>query len=156
MSGRKPPRGSVTKAPGPAYFLGETTRRDFEETARARRDDFHALRKEQRWTASVYLAPYIVELRLKYKICEFLQVSLLPAPCKTHDLIMLLIYCGKYETEFRTNPVIAANLTHLNQIHRDEAWRYKPPDPSHKTTSDRIDGYLFDPTDGIIDGWLGI
>jgi hypothetical protein len=43
---------------------------EFEQLARDRKEDFEALRDKGRWTASVYIGPYIVEARLQFKICD--------------------------------------------------------------------------------------
>src|SRR5262245_28033612 len=86
-----------------------TTEKDFEQLARDRKEDFEALRREQRWTASVYLAPYIVKAWLKAKICEQLNFDTLPAIFKTHDLIVLTMYAGLMKT-IEAMPEILENL----------------------------------------------
>ena len=131
------------------------TRKDeFEQLARERKEDFDALRKVGRWTASVYIGPYIVEARLKFKICEALKLERLPAILKTHDLYALAIYAGMLE-ELKALPKIFDNFGRINIIHADAAWRYKIVDPSHQATSDRLTEWLFNLNDGVMT-WLGL
>jgi hypothetical protein len=47
-----------------------TTKDEFAQLARDRKRDFELLRSQGQWTTSVYIGGYIVEARLKYKICE--------------------------------------------------------------------------------------
>lgn len=68
-----------------------TSKADFEQLARDRKEDFEALRREQRWTASVYLGPYIVEARLKAKICE--QLNHINWPIRHIKLIQIICRC---------------------------------------------------------------
>jgi len=62
-----------------------TRKAEFEQLARDRKEDFEALRDKGRWTASIYIGPYIVEARLKFKVCEVLKLEQLPAVLKTHE-----------------------------------------------------------------------
>ncbi len=131
-----------------------TSRTDFEQLARDRKEDFEALQREQRWTASVYLGPYIVEARLKAKICEQLNQDMLPAIFKTHDLIVLTIYAGLTKP-LETVPRIFENLRNINTLHREAAWRYQLSNPAHQVDSNKMWNWLFDPPNGVMT-WLGL
>jgi hypothetical protein len=131
-----------------------TLKAEFGQLAKDRKEDFEALRKQGRWTASVYLGPYIVEARLKFKICEVLKLERLPAILKTHDLYALLIYAGLLE-EIKALPNVFANFNSINIIHAEVAWRYIVADPSHQSTSDDLNDWLFNSNDGVMT-WLGL
>jgi hypothetical protein len=131
-----------------------TFKAEFEKLARDRKEDFEALRKEGRWTASVYIGPYIVEARLKFKVCEVLKLERLPAILKTHDLNALLIYAGLLD-ELKSLPRVFANFNSINVIHAEVAWRYIVADPTHQRTSDNLTDWLFNSKDGVMT-WLGL
>ncbi len=131
-----------------------TQKSEFESLARDRKEDFEALREKGRWTASVYLGPYIVEARLKYKICEALKLNLLPAVLKTHDLSALAIFAGLWG-ELNALPGISDNFKKIRRLHLDTEWRYQAADPSHKANSDWLNDWLFNSNDGVIT-WLGL
>lgn len=131
-----------------------TRKVEFEQLARDRKEDFAALRDKGRWTASVYLGPYIVEARLKFKICEALKLEQLPVIFKTHDLYALTIYTSLLD-DLKAIPKIFANFNKINEIHQNVAWRYKVAEPSHQSDSDRLNECLFNPIDGVMT-WLGL
>ena len=131
-----------------------TTRDEFAQLARDRKADFDLLRSQGQWTTSVYIGGYIVETRLKYKICERLDVDNLPAIFKTHNLLALIIFAGLSKS-LKTHPSIEDNLLKINQIHSDSSWRYKCHDSIHQTDSEKLNHWLFDPNDGVIT-WLGL
>ena len=131
-----------------------TRKIEFQQLALDRKDDFEALRKQGRWTASVYIGPYIVETRLKFKVCDVLKLERLPAILKTHDLNALLIYAGLLD-ELKAMPHIFANFNRINDIHQEVAWRYKVAAPFHQVDSDKLSDWLFNPNDGVMT-WLGL
>ncbi len=132
----------------------DTSADEFSQAARNRAEDFRALRAAGRWTASVYLGPYIVELRLKHLVCTHLRVANLPTALKVHELGTLMIYCGKQQ-EFATQPpALQQSFQKLASIH-EAGWRYKSHAPSHKDDSDNLHGWLFDEKSGILN-WLGV
>jgi len=131
-----------------------TFKTEFAQLARDRKEDFEALRKQGRWTASVYIGPYIVEARLKFKICDVLKLERLPAILKTHDLNALLIYAGLLD-ELKAMPKVFDNFAKINDVHENVEWRYKVANPLHQATSDRLKEWLFNPNDGVIT-WLGL
>jgi hypothetical protein len=92
----------------------------------------------------VYVGGYIVEARLKYKICELLNEDNLPAIFKTHNLLALSIFAGLSKT-LQAHPRIEDNLWKINQYHSDSSWRYKCHDPVHQHDSDKLNEWLFDP-----------
>ncbi|MEK7728721.1 MAG: hypothetical protein AAB354_09935 [candidate division KSB1 bacterium] len=131
-----------------------TRKAEFEQLARDRKDDFEALRERGRWTASVYLGPYIVEARLKFKICELLKLKQLPAVLKTHDLVALAIFAGLWE-ELHALAKVYENFRKINHLHENAVWRYRVAVPSHKTASNNMNDWLCNPIDGVMT-WLSI
>jgi hypothetical protein len=131
-----------------------TLKAEFEQLAKDRRDDFEALRKEGRWTASVYIGPYIVETRLKFKVCEKLKLEQLPAVLKTHDILALVIFAGLLD-ELNALPNLFANLKKIDRLHKETVWRYKVAEPLHQGVSNDLYDWLFNPNDGVIT-WLGL
>jgi hypothetical protein len=131
-----------------------TLKAEFEQLARDRKEDFEALRKQGRWTASVYLGPYILETRLKFKICEKLRLEQLPLVLKTHDLLALVIFAGLLD-ELNALPNVFTNLKKIDRVHKETVWRYKVADPSHLAASNDLNDWLFNPNDGVIT-WLGL
>jgi hypothetical protein len=131
-----------------------TTKDEFAQLARDRKSDFDLLRNQGQWTTSVYVGGYIVEARLKYKICELLDVDNLPAIFKTHNLLALIIFAGLSKA-LKALPQIENNLQQVNDIHSDSSWRYICHNLAHKTESDDLNDWLFHPTDGVIT-WLGL
>jgi len=129
-----------------------TTRDEFAQLARDRKNDFDLLRSQGQWTTSVYIGGYIVEARLKCKICELPEVDNLPAIFKTHNLLALIIFAGLTKA-LKARPAIENNLLKINQYHSDSSWRYKCHDPAHQYDSDKLNEWLFDPNDGVIT-WL--
>ncbi len=131
-----------------------TRKAEFEQLARDRKEDFDALREKGRWTASVYIGPYIVEARLKFKICDVLKLEHLPAVLKTHDLRGLIIFAG-LANELETMPNLQDNFKKITDIHKEVVYRYKAADPSHQADSNELYDWLFNPNDGVIT-WLGL
>lgn len=131
-----------------------TNKSEFEQLSRDRKEDFDALREKGRWTASVYLGPYIVEARLKFKICDVLKLEKLPAILKTHDLNALVIYAG-LKDELKSLPEVFASFSSINTIHAEVSWRYKIADPSHQVDSDNLKAWLFNSKYGVMT-WLGL
>ena len=131
-----------------------TRKAEFEQLARDRKEDFEALRDKGRWTASVYIGPYIVEARLKFKICDVLKLERLPAVLKTHDLFALAIFAGLWD-ELNALPRVYKNFRKINRLHENTAWRYKAADPSHQADSNDMNDWLFNPNDGVMT-WLKI
>jgi len=129
-----------------------TKKADFEQLARDRKKDFDALQRQKRWTASVYIGPYIVEAWLKSKICERLNFETLPAVFKTHDLIVLAMYAGLMKS-IKATPGVFENLAVINTFHRDSTWRYKVADQSHQTDSNKMRDWLFHSQHGVMT-WL--
>jgi len=129
-----------------------TFKAEFEQLAKDRKEDFEALRKQGRWTASVYIGPYIVEARLKFKVCEALKLEQLPAVLKTHDLFALVIFAGLLD-ELNALPQVRKNFKKIHRLHENTAWRYRIADPLHQTNSDRLNKWLFNPNDGVMT-WL--
>jgi hypothetical protein len=131
-----------------------TRKAEFEQLARDRKEDFDALREKARWTASVYIGPYIVEARLKFKVCEALKLEQLPAVLKTHNLLALVIFAGLLD-ELKALPKVFDNFKKINRLHENMVWRYKVADPAHQVYSKRLYNWLFDPTNGVM-VWLGL
>jgi hypothetical protein len=132
----------------------QTTKDEFAQVARDRKADFDLLRSQGQWTTSVYLGGYIVEARLKFKICERLDVDRLPAIFKIHDLLALIIYAGISKT-ITAVPEVYKNLSRINAVHHETTWRYKAVDQQDKVVSDNMNEWLFHPQDGVIT-WLGL
>jgi hypothetical protein len=131
-----------------------TTKDEFAQLARDRKNDFDLLRSQGQWTTSVYIGGYIVEARLKYKICERLDVDRLPAILKTHNLKALVVFAGLSKA-LKAHPRVERNLRKINRIHANAVWRYKCFDQLHQHDSDRLNNWLFHPKDGVIT-WLGL
>jgi hypothetical protein len=131
-----------------------TTKNEFAQLARDRKRDFDLLRSQGQWTTSVYIGGYIVEARLKYKICELLDVDRLPAIFKTHNLSALIIFAG-LSKPLQALPRVERNLQKIHRIHVDTVWRYKSSSPLHQRDSDRLNNWLFHPNNGVIT-WLGL
>jgi hypothetical protein len=131
-----------------------TRKTEFEQLARDRKEDFEALREKGRWTTSVYLGPYIVEARLKFKICDVLKLEQLPMIFKTHDLYALAIYTSLLD-ELKAIPRVFANFNKINELHQNVTWRYQVAALSHQAESDRLNECLFNLNDGVMT-WLGL
>jgi hypothetical protein len=127
---------------------------EFAQLAKDRKEDFEALREKSRWTASVYIGPYIVETRLKFKVCETLKLAQLPAVLKTHDIFALVIFSGLLD-ELKKLPKVYKNLMKIHRLHKDTAWRYKTAEPLHHGASNNLNDWLFNPKDGVMT-WLGL
>jgi len=131
-----------------------TFKTEFEQLAKDRKEDFEALRRQGRWTASVYIGPYIVETRLKFKVCEVLKLERLPLVLKTHNLLALAIFAGLLD-EVNAMPIVFDNFKKIDRLHKDTVWRYKIADPLHQSVSNDLNDWLFNPKDGVI-SWLGL
>lgn len=131
-----------------------TRKVEFEQLARDRKEDFEALRAKGRWTASVYIGPYIVEARLKFKVCEVLKLEQLPAVLKTHDLFGLVIFAG-LRSELEALPLLYDNFKKIADIHKEVVYRYEVADSSHQIGSNNLYDWLFNPNDGVMT-WLGL
>jgi len=131
-----------------------TFKTEFAQLARDRKEDFEALRKQGRWTASVYLGPYIVEARLKFKVCEVLKLERLPLVLKTHNLFALIIFAGLFN-ELEASPFLYDNFKKIAEIHKEVIYRYQVADSSHQTASDNLNNWLFNPNNGVMT-WLGL
>ena len=131
-----------------------TRKVEFEQLARDRKEDFEALREKTRWTASVYMGPYIVEARLKFKVCEVLKLERLPAILKTHDLVALAIFAGVWD-ELNALPKVYQNFRKINGLHENTVWRYQIANPSHQADSNDMNEWLFNSNDGV-KTWLNI
>ncbi|MCI0693418.1 hypothetical protein L0337_15610 [candidate division KSB1 bacterium] len=118
-----------------------TRKAEFEQLARDRKEDFEALRERARWTASVYMGPYIVEARLKFKICEALKLEQLPAVLKTHNLLALVIFAGLLD-ELKALPKVFNNFKKVNRLHENMVWRYQVADPAHQVYSKRLHNWF--------------
>lgn len=129
-----------------------TRKAEFEQLARERKLDFEALREKERWTASIYLGPYIVEARLKFKICENLETDRLPAILKTHDLFALAIFAG-LRHELDSRPAVLDNFKKIHRFHENVEYRYKIAAASHQADSSNLNDWLFNPHTGVIT-WL--
>jgi len=103
---------------------------------------------------SVCRISYIVEARLKFKVCDALKLNLLPAVLKTHDLFALAIFAGLWD-ELNALPNISNNFKKIRLLHKDTEWRYQAAVPSHKANSDRLNNWLFNPQNGVMP-WLGL
>jgi len=131
-----------------------TRKSEFLQLGHDRKDDFEALRIQSRWTASVYLGPYIVEARLKFKVCDVLKLERLPLVLKTHDLLALVIFSGLLD-ELNALPTVFDSLKKIDHLHKNTVWRYKATDPSHRADSNDMHDWLFHPNDGVMT-WLGL
>ncbi len=131
-----------------------TRKIEFEQLARDRKEDFEALREKGRWTASMYIGPYVVETRLKFKVCEALKLDRLPAVLKTHDLLALVIFAGLV-SELEAVPNLYDNFKKIADIHKEVTYRYIVADLSHQADSNELNDWLFNPKDGVIT-WLGL
>jgi hypothetical protein len=131
-----------------------TTKDEFAQLARDRKAEFDLLRANGRWTASVYIGGYIVEARLKYKICELLNIDKLPAIFKTHNLLALIIHAGLSKT-IETLPKVYKNFLAIHAVHHETIWRYKASDQQHQVVSDNMNEWLFHPQYGVMT-WLGL
>ncbi len=131
-----------------------TTKNEFAQLAQDRKRDFDLLRSQGQWTTLVYIGGYIVEARLKFKICELLDVDKLPAIFKTHSLLALIIYAGLSKT-ITSLPEVYKNFLAIHSVHHEATWRYIAADQRHKVVSDNMNEWLFHPQDGVIT-WLGL
>jgi len=132
----------------------DTTGAEFQQCCRDRIDDFNALRAAGRWTASVYMGPYVVELRLKYLICDHLRTDRLPTALRIHELSTLLIYAGRHEEFGRQPTAVRENFQKVISL-QSARWRYRVHDPVHKADSDNLNDWLFNDPSGIMK-WVGV
>jgi len=132
-----------------------TTRKgEFEQLARDRNEDFQALREKGRWAASVYIGPYIVEARLKSKVCEALKLDQLPAVLKTHNLLALAIFSGLRD-ELEALPRVNDNFKKIADIHKETVYRYTVANAAHEADSNDLNDWLFNSDNGVMT-WLGL
>ena len=121
--------------------------------AEERLADAHFLLESGRWASAVAMGIYSLEIHLKVKICEKLEIIRLPTALEFHDLDELLVVTGlseriKQEELIHENwQAIVVESTRLNEL------RYRPVPDSMEKRALEFFLYLDDSQVGVLP-WL--
>ena len=142
--------------PALAGLLNDTTRVNLGSAWRERLEEAEILIQAGHLSMGVCLKAYAMEARIKLRICEHLQLDLLPSACKTHDLAQLIIFTGLVdELKDSSNSRVVKYWLLLVAFSRDKlnSMRYLPR--SHLPLSDCQPLFVAfdDPNEGVF-AWL--
>ena len=141
---------------GPAGLLTDTTRSGLQASWPQRLEKAELLLNAGLRSMRVCLKVYALEARVKARICEHLQLELLPRACKTHDLTELVIFTGLMgELEDPTNALVKEFWDFLATFSRLELGRlrYQARVQMPDLLADELLKALDEPTHGAF-AWL--
>ncbi|WP_165066028.1 hypothetical protein [Paludisphaera rhizosphaerae] len=99
---------------------------------------------------------YALEILVKVVICKHLNLPSLPAACKSHNLVELLVYTGAWrEMQDPSCSLVRENWDTLVEYSRDRLndLRYEPRTELTQEDVARIDAALDEPDTGVL-AWL--
>ncbi len=140
----------------PAGLLTDTTRSGLQASWTERFEEAELLLNAGLRSMGVCLKVYALEARVKARICEHLELDLLPRACKTHDLTELMIFTGLMgELEDPSNTMVKEYWDFLATFSRLELGklRYQPRLQMPDLLADELLKALDEPTHGAF-AWL--
>ena len=127
---------------------------DLQVTASDRLLDAEALFVSGRFATAIAMGVYSLEIHLKVRICQKLNLHALPKPFEIHDLEGLLVLCGLRAARDSASAVVRKNWDDTaNQASLINEMRYLP---SSNWTQAQVQIFLQqlrDPPDGVLP-WL--
>ena len=148
----------MTGGAGPPHagLLNDTTRAGLQSSWPERLIEAELLLKAGLRSMGVCLKVYALEVRVKARICEHLDLDLLPRACKTHDLTELVLFTGLFgELALPGNARAKGFWDLLADFSRLELGRlrYQARGQLPQQRADAIEEALDDPLDGAF-AWL--
>ena len=139
-----------------AGLLNDTTRAGLQASWPERIEEANLLLQASLRSMGVGLKVYAFEVRIKARICEYLDLDLLPRACKTHDLTELIIFTGLMkELSTPANRRVKEYWDTLAKFSKLELGqlRYQTRVQLADSQADELLEALDDPIDGIF-AWL--
>ena len=96
---------------------------------------------------------YALEIAVKIRICEVLDLDLLPASCKTHDLTVLLPFSGCHrQIRSGSDPLLTSSWDALANFSKQRLndMRYVPSSALEPELADKLLKALDDPEHGVL------
>jgi hypothetical protein len=139
-------------------LLADTTLADLDAAWRERENEASALMAASCPIAALVLRLYSLEIRIKTLICKKLNLDLLPAHCKTHNLSELIIFTGLLAELDNPDPTMVAirkswDLLIAFSRNRLNSLRYVPGKTVDSTELKQLLDALDDPQQGVLP-WL--
>jgi hypothetical protein len=127
---------------------------DLHAAAADRLQDAEALFLSARFASAIAMGVYSVEIHLKVRICQKLNLQQLPSPFQTHDLEGLLVLCGLLSARESAPKVVKKNWADVvNQASLINDLRYKPSSGWTQAQVQTFLQQLRDPPNGVLP-WL--
>jgi hypothetical protein len=139
-----------------SYSKESTSLIDLRAAIAERLADAHCLLAGDRFASAIALGLYALEIALKTRICDRLDVDALPKPFEIHDLRELLILTGlgkrladpsAVQVKANWDDLIIWQPQHVNEL------RYLPGHAITRQQAERLLFQLQDPSTGIL-SWL--
>lgn len=137
-------------------FQTDTTRSGLRAAWPERNAEAEVLIQAGMKSMGVCLKLYALEVRVKTRICDHLELNLLPQVCKTHDLSELIIFTGlSSELADPANARVKVFWDILAQFSREDLnkLRYSSQNQLSQADADQILEALDEPLDGVF-AWL--
>jgi hypothetical protein len=114
--------------------------------------DAETLRLAARYSTAITMGLYALEIRLKVRICQKLDLPSLPRPFEIHDLEGLLIVGGlRKPLNMKNARHVKANWTKLKETAKGlNELRYQSGLAKNQQESDDFFDQLIDPNDGVL------
>jgi hypothetical protein len=127
---------------------------DLEVAWKDRLEDAEQLRVAGRYSTAITMGLYAIEILLKVKICQKLELLWLPKPLEIHDLDGLMVMSGlsaRLARERRRR--VRANWDKLREMGKSlNDLRYRPAAVKNHQDSEDFFAYLTNPTNGCFRG----
>lgn len=140
----------------PPQGLIDTTLTHLEGAWKEREEEAKGLASLGYHSTAAGLRLYALEILVKILICKRLNLPSLPAACKSHNLVELLVYTGAWqEMQDPSCSLVRANWDTLVEYSRDRLndLRYQPRAELNQEDVARIDAALDEPDTGVL-AWL--
>jgi hypothetical protein len=116
--------------------------------------DAEALFVSGRFASAIAMGVYSLEIQLKVRICQKLNLHALPSPFEIHDLEGLLVLCGLLSARDSAPSAVKKNWEDVaNQATKINQLRYQPSSNWTQTQVKTFLEQLRDPPDGVLP-WL--
>jgi hypothetical protein len=114
--------------------------------------DAEALRQAGRYSTAITMGLYALEIRLKVRICQKLDLTSLPKPFEIHDLEGLLVVGGlKKSLSTKNARHVKANWTKLKETAKGlNELRYQSGLAKNQQESDDFFDQRIDPNEGVL------
>jgi hypothetical protein len=127
---------------------------DLQAAAVDRLADAEALFLAGRFASAIAMGVYALEIQLKVRICQRLNIPALSKPFEIHELESLLVLAGLQAARDGSVPVVKQNwLDVVDQSLRMNEMRYSPAANWTQTDAQMFLQQLRDPPDGVLP-WL--